>query len=384
MNLIHHCSGNHANYICKTNLIPAVFFSMFLMAVLIVFGLTPSAGLAAVQERVQAHDSLRELSATEKALAEEIFLLDFKIHREDNRIKKLQRDIDGIRTQKDAAYRDYLKAVDRKKAGLDRLSFWIKFQYVQGYGTYLDVLFSSSNFAEFINRIFLLLEIITRESIAFKDASRCAELAGEKKKVLHQTEFQLTNQLVALDKQFQDLQNLKKSRESLYRDIKNRSAGLAETIYQMEKRWYYSADVLSLLADNFISLSRQSITPDRFYLNLGGIVVEYTESTLNSAIASSSVSRLKDITITLQPDKITFTGKDSTGQSGFQVSGRISVTEKQEGISFVPESLLLDGVPVSQRVMDEMGTGRVVSLEDMPRKLSKVVVSQGVLKIVFK
>ncbi|GBF33021.1 membrane proteins related to metalloendopeptidase [Desulfocucumis palustris] len=375
------------NVNCKyiTSLIPAAFFSaIFLMAAVFILVLTPSAGLAAARERVQAQDSLRELGAAEKALAEEIFILNFKIRREDNRIKKLQNDIAGTRIRKDLAYRDYLAAQARKKAGLDRLSHWLKFQYIQGYGTYLDVLFNSSNFAEFINRIFLVAEIIARETAAFRDASRCAALAGEKEKALHKTEFQLINQLETLDKQLRALQDLKKSRESMYSEIKSRSAGLAEAIYQMEKGWYYSTDVLSLLADSFISLSKQSITPDRINFSLGGITVEYAESTLNRAIASSGGSRLKDITVNLQPDRITFTGKDSTGRWGFQISGRVLVSEKQEGISFLPDSLLLDGVPVSRRVMAEMSPEKVIFLEEMPRKLSRVQISQDVLKIVFK
>ncbi|KJS15246.1 MAG: hypothetical protein VR69_14125 [Peptococcaceae bacterium BRH_c4b] len=361
--------------------------ALVLLTAFLFNGVLLSAASAANTERIKARDTLDSLVRDEKTLAEEILLVDLKIRRADDRLSKLQREIATTRALRQDSQNKFATAVEKKKASQDRLAFWLKFQYVRGNGTLLDLIFRSSTFTEFINRTHLVAIIMGQEFRAYTETSQYAALAAEHEKILHQNELELSAKMMALDKQISEIQNFRNSRERIWNGIKERSAGLTRKIYEMEKSWYQSINLLSLLADNLITMSRQTIPPDRYYFSPGGLVAEYKQITLNQAISKSDDPRVRNITVRLEPDIIIFTGYDRTDQSGFQISGHVTASAETGGIYFVPESLLLDGVPVSGKILEEIAPGKLVSLGELPAtgffNLSKVIISNGLLKIIL-
>lgn len=345
----------------------------------------PSA--ASTGERNAVRTSLGNLSAKERELAEQIITLNFNLRQGQSLASRIEKDILKTKGRRDTALILLQEAEAQKKASLERLAYWLRFKYIQGNLTYLDIIFSSSSFTDFFNKASLLAFILGQEAKAYGDAFRSSQLVAGEEKKLRLTEERLLLQTQHLKVELGELQKLKNHREKLYREIRNQSSKLADKLYAMEKSWISSLDILNLLADCLISVTREYIEPDRYYPGPGGFIVEYSESNLNKAISNTKDPRLSGLTLQIDDATITIRGGSQEGRDWFRLTGRVSLSDDHM-LHFTPDTLVLDGAPVSPRLAEEIAPGFAVSLKDLPGtgffSPSKVTISEGKLKIILR
>ena len=222
------------------------------------------------------------------------------------------------------------------------LGRWVEFTYRYGYVSITDVLVSSSDFNDFINRSFLLLAIMDQQALAFQHNRDLMNQAEEKISQISAIKDTIARDKSQLEKRITALQKTETELARFLSDLSSQSAELEARLSLLSQQWTEVTSLTSGIIHRLSTLSVDEFTPDGIKFSFGGMRLEYSDATINRAVKIVSTDPATGINVHIKPELITISGRTGSQGVSFDVKGNFEITPDKKKIIFVPRSITVN------------------------------------------
>lgn len=338
-------------------------------------------------ERQRHLHAISSLEEDANRLAQELVVLDLRLKKAEQERELIVKELADTRKKKDDAADQYKKSLESKNHSLKKIGLWLNFQYRYGYWSLLDIILGSDSLPDLINRSAAVAIILGRQAKDYKLAADACEVALQTEKAMKDAEEQLNLQNQSLSEQINTIQNISDQRKEFLADIRRNSLELAQKVASMERKFLDSLNLVDFLTSALAKFSWQEVKPDKVSVGSGGILIELTETSVNHSLQASGVKDLEGLSVSLRPGIFILTGRDRNSPSMFSLGGSLVPANGSTAVRLKPKTLSLDGIPVTEEVVREMGTGSSFFLpipaEANSLKPSRIEISEGKMNIIL-
>lgn len=367
---------------------PAFYILLLLM---LLFGAGSRAGgevnsaTASLEEREKALARQAELGELEKELTSELLSWDVKIESARQGQERLRLEIPILEHSLAGAEAELTAGRNALEEGYERLGQWVNTLYRHGPVVYLEVLVGASDFSQFLERAEQVQIIIATQLKILEETRILSDRIEAQTILIKQTRDELSARNEALSVQIKEIEASKTGREQFLTAIRQQSADLAERVLLAEREWYHSLNAMQYLLSHLDTFPWHSLEPETLSLSGRNLRVEFSDREINSKLSETGDANLAALSVRSYPGRFSISGPAAaSGGVDFNLSGDF-LLGGQGKVRFQPDSLILDGAPVSGEVLDSVSSesGMVLDFEGaLPGyTLTNVLVEEGKLVI---
>lgn len=309
-------------------------------------------GAVSPEDRLEALARQAELERREGELAAELLDWDVKIETARQEQEQLLLEIPLAERSLAGAETSLGESRARLDEGMEDLGRWVNYLYRYGQVSYLEVILEAKSFSEFVERAGLVVTVISAQAGLLDEVrDRAARLEAQLEN-LRQARALLDQKNASLACRLREMDDYRAGREVFLNELKEQSAGLAESIVKKETLLYRSLDSLQYLLKHLDSLPWHSLTPDTFSLAGKNMRLEFKDREVNRVFFRQGDPELAGLSVHCAPGLFSISGTAAAGAGGadFKIEGNFEPRGKGR-VSFQPGRMYLSGVPVSSEVL---------------------------------
>ena len=223
------------------------------------------------------------------------------------------------------------------------LGKWVAFTYRHGYISFLEVLFSASDFSDFISRSVLLWTIMDWQSRAFHQNRLLRDQVEESLQTIDALTDTIVQDRLHLVKTIAELQQTEAELTQFLADLRTQSADLEARLNTLSQQWTEVTAFTTGILHRLSGLSMEELPPDSTRLTLGGFRLEYGDATINQAVKKVNPDPSTTVTVHTQPEYINMSGNIGSRGIRFNVKGHFEVAPDHKIIIFMPDSITMNG-----------------------------------------
>jgi len=298
--------------------------------------------LSTVWHKAESAATPEELRANENKILAELVALKLQIETAQAQILSLEHQTKNNLRAKAVQEQELLQIKANLAASSKELGKWVEFTYRYGYVDVLDVLVSSSDFNDLINRSFLLWNIMDQQALALQYNRALRNQAEEKIGLIRAINHFIARDKSQLQNKITAMQRTETELAQFLSDLKNQSVELEARLNALSQQWAEVTGLTSGIINRLSTLPVEEFSPDGIKFSFGGMQLEYSDVTINRAVKIVSNDPANRINVNIKPELITISGR--TGSQGviFDVKGNFAITPDKKKIIFVPRSITVN------------------------------------------
>ena len=297
--------------------------------------------LSAAWHKAESTATPEELRADENKIMAELVALKLQIETVRTHVQSLERQTKTNLREKAVQEQELLQIKADLAVSSKKLGRWVEFTYRYGYISITDVLVSSSDFNDFINRSFLLWAIIDKQALAFQHNRALKNQVEEKLNLISAINDSIAGDKSQLEKKIFELQRTEQDLAQYLSNLKNQSTALEARLNAMSQQWAEVTGLTSGIIHRLSTLPVEEFPPDGIKLSFSGMRLEYSDATINRAVKMVSPEPAATINVNIKPELITISGRTDQGIN-FDVKGNFEITPDKKKIIFVPRSVTVN------------------------------------------
>lgn len=334
------------------------------LAALAAFGLALCTGGAAGEQQASWQEQRREavrlyaaLGERERALAAELLLLNARLLSMQEEEKALRRELARLGKERTRRQEELKKALQEAAAAEERLKKWLVARYETGNLAWLAILGDASGWEELAYRAELVTRLLTYEAGVFRDARQAMDARQEALAGLRRTEAAILSHKRELNVATAQVAETQRTRAALLARVHREALGAAAAITALERCWFDSLTSLrhAFGVLHFLAQTGQ-LKPDRIAFAHGGLRLEISDRSLERQLRAAGGEEMPGISI--HPDGIVL----AQPGAGYRVRGRLEPVQGTAAVRFVPDAVLLDGIPVQPDVLAHIAGASFLTL----------------------
>ncbi len=313
--------------------------TLLLLVLMIAFTCGVILPAAAARAKVVADPA--SLEKEEQAAVAELLRLKLQIESARSEIEHLE----GQLHKNLAAKTALEKELEQIRADLDasnkELGRWVSFTYRYGYTSLLEVLFTSADFGDFLNRSFLLWSIMDERARVFQ-ANRALRKQAENSlaKINDLNQLIVANK-TELEKNITGLENARAGMEQQLAELKRKFAETGAKLNEVAEQWAEVTSLTSEVVRGLSSVLGSEIMPDSINFTPGGIRAVFSETTINKAILKSTVEPAR-VGVDIEPGQVKIAGNTGDRGVSFELQGNFEASRDGKKIIFVPGGIAIN------------------------------------------
>ncbi len=187
------------------------------------------------EELEQTKKQLEEVSKQEKSVTQELGVIETELRQAEIQLRKLENQLYFVRREIVVVEGELKTAEETVALRNDLLGRRIRAIHERGTVSYLEVLFSSTSFADFVNRFELLQQIIRADAEILAQVREQKQLIEEKKAELVEKQAELTKLTQAANSEKRTIEARAASREQLLGQLKMDKETYEEALDDLER-----------------------------------------------------------------------------------------------------------------------------------------------------
>ena len=298
--------------------------------------------ISTVWHKAESAATPEELRANENKILAELVTLKLQIETAQAQILSLEQQTKNNLRAKAVQEQELLQIKANLAISSKELNKWVEFTYRNGYVDVLDVLVSSSDFNDLINRSFLLWNIMDQQALTLQHHRALRNQAEEKLNLIGTINRSIAKDKSQLEKKITELQRAETELARFLSDLKNQSAELEARLNTLSQQWAEVTGLTSGIIHRLSTLPVEEFSPDGIKLSFGGMRLEYSDTTINRAVKIVSSDPANRINVNIKPELITISGRTGSQRVSFDVKGNFVITPDKKKIVFVPRSITVN------------------------------------------
>ncbi|MDI9448110.1 MAG: hypothetical protein QM303_05765 [Bacillota bacterium] len=309
-------------------------------------------GAVSPEDRLEALARQAELERRKGELAAELLDWDVKIEAARQDQEQLLLEIQQAERSLAGAETSLGESRARLDEGMEDLGRWVNHLYRYGQISYLEVVLEAKSFSEFVERAGLVVTVISAQAELLDEVRDRAARLEAQLEALRQTRALLDQKNAALAGRIREMDDYRAGREVFLNELKEQSAGLAESIVERETLLFRSLDSLQYLLKHLDSLPWHNLTPDTFSLAGNKMRLEFKDQEVNRVFFGQGDPALAGLSVHCAPGLFSISGTAAAGagSADFKIEGNFEPRGRGR-VSFQPGRMYLSGVPVSSEVL---------------------------------
>jgi len=298
--------------------------------------------LSTAWHKAESTATPEELRVNENKIMAELVALKLQIEAAQTQIQSLERHTKINLREKAVQEQELLQIRADLAVSSKELGKWVEFTYRYGYVSITDVLVSSSDFNDFINRSYLLWAIMDQQSLAFQHNRALRNQVEEKLNLISTINDTIARDMSQLEKKVTELQRTEQDLAQFLSHLRNQSAALEARLNALSQQWAEVTGLTSGIIHRLSTLPMEEFSPDGIKFSFSGMRLEYSDATINRAVKMVSPDPATGINVHIKPELITISGRTGNQGVSFDVKGNFAITPDKKKIIFVPRSITVN------------------------------------------
>lgn len=329
-----------------------------------------------------------QVKTQEQETLGQLFTLNRSLQQTREQIARTHQDIVQVETQQQDTEQQASALKDRYRQRLGVFGARVRFMVERGPSTYLEVIFASTDFHDFIQRLAVIQAFVRRDATLLSEVRSLRGQVGVKQAELATEHRQLAALGERLSGQQRELETTIGTRESTLAGLKDRRSYFETSLSDLEKAW--SEKAVPLLqafgrAFHTMTLHASELKPAQMEYSTFPVPsarITVTTDNLNNFI--KSFDDLKGLSFDLHRDAANLHG--DFGGVSLQIDGRFQI-HSDTVLRYSPQQVVFQGLPIPTEYTQALIGGGGLDL-DMATlnissrwRLNEVKVDEGALSI---